>query len=99
VNGKAKRLRATSEMASCMQVMRVLQSYVDGHADEVTARRVTNHLDACRRCGLEVSTYRQIKAAVARHGHPIDETSVARLRAFGAALVSKGDGLGEDDPA
>jgi anti-sigma factor RsiW len=74
-------------MASCMQVMRVLQSYLDGHNDEVTARRVANHLDACRRCGLEASTYREIKAALGRKSVPLDEPSIERLRAFGAGIA------------
>jgi anti-sigma factor RsiW len=75
-------------MASCMQVMRVLQSYLDGHTDDTTARRVASHLDACRRCGLEASTYREIKAALARKATPLDESSLERLRAFGSALVA-----------
>jgi anti-sigma factor RsiW len=88
MSAKARRLRGTKEMASCMQVMRVLQSYLDGHTDEVTARRVANHLDACRRCGLEAATYREIKASLARRAAPPDEAAVDRLRAFGAALTS-----------
>jgi anti-sigma factor RsiW len=85
---KARRLRGTKEMASCMQVMRVLQSYLDGHTDEVTARRVANHLDACRRCGLEAATYREIKASLARRAAAPDQAAVDRLRAFGTALGS-----------
>jgi anti-sigma factor RsiW len=77
-----------------MQVMRVLQSYLDGHTDEVTARRVANHLEACRRCGLEAATYRQIKASLARKAGPLDESAVERLRAFGSAL---GEDTHEDD--
>jgi anti-sigma factor RsiW len=73
-------------MASCMQVMRVLQSYLDGHTDEVTARRVASHLDACRRCGLEAATYRQIKAALLRAATPPDPVAVERVRTFAARL-------------
>ena len=58
MKAKARRFRGTKEMASCMQVMRVLQSYLDGQTDEMTARRVANHLEACRRCGLDAATYR-----------------------------------------
>jgi anti-sigma factor RsiW len=92
---KPRRLRGTKEMASCMQVMRVLQSYLDGHTDEVTTRRVANHLEACRRCGLEAATYREIKASLARRAAPPDEAAVDRLRAFGTALASGSDD--EDD--
>ena len=95
MSAKARRLRGTKEMASCMQVMRVLQSYLDGHTDEVTARRVANHLDACRRCGLEAATYREIKASLARRAATPDSDAVERLRAFGTALAS--DAAGEDN--
>lgn len=88
MSGKPRRLRGTGEMASCMQAMRVLQSYLDGHTDEVTARKVSAHLDACRRCGLEAATYREIKAALARQASAPDRESLERLRAFGSALVS-----------
>lgn len=86
MSAKPRRLWGTKEMASCMQVTRVLQSYLDGHTDEVTARRVSTHLDACRRCGLEASTYREIKAALSRQATPLDESSLERLRAFGSSL-------------
>jgi anti-sigma factor RsiW len=87
MKAKPRRLRGTKEMASCMQVMRVLQAYLDGHTDEITARRVARHLEACRRCGLEASTYREIKAALARQASPIDEASLQRLRDFGSSLA------------
>lgn len=62
---------------------------MDGHTDEVTARRVVAHLDACRRCGLEASTYREIKAALARHATAPDAASLKRLRAFGLSLAQQ----------
>ncbi|HUE58096.1 MAG TPA: zf-HC2 domain-containing protein [Acidimicrobiales bacterium] len=86
MSAKPRKMWGTKEMASCMQVMRVVQSYLDGQTDQVTARRVANHLDACRRCGLEASTYREIKAALARQAAPLDEESLERLRAFGSSL-------------
>jgi anti-sigma factor RsiW len=89
MSAKPRRMRGTKEMASCLQVMRVLQSYLDGQTDQVTARRVANHLDACRRCGLEASTYREIKSALARQAAPLDDASVARLRAFGSSLIEQ----------
>ncbi len=99
---KTRRLRGTKEMASCMQVMRVLQSYLDGHTDEVTARRVANHLDACRRCGLEAATYREIKASLSRRATAPDHDAVERLRAFGTALAtgaSEGGDSGHAPPS
>lgn len=89
MTAKPRRMWGTKDMASCMQVMRVLQSYLDGRTDEVTARRVAQHLDACRRCGLEAATYREIKAALARHATPLDEASVERLKTFGASLARR----------
>ena len=89
MTAKPRRVLGTKEMASCLQVMRVLQSYLDGHTDQVTARRVANHLDACRRCGLESSTYREIKSALARQASPLDGASLARLRAFGSSLTEQ----------
>ena len=86
---KPRRLWGSKDMASCMRVMRVLQAYLDGHVDEVTARRVANHLDACRRCGLEAATYREIKAALTRTGPPLDPSAVERLRSFGTGLAQQ----------
>jgi anti-sigma factor RsiW len=97
---KVRRFRGTKEMASCMQVMRVLQSYLDGQTDEVTAQRVAAHLDACRRCGLEAATYREIKASLARRATPVDPDAVDRLRAFGARLgQDRGEAGGGTPPS
>ncbi|UQA97058.1 anti-sigma factor family protein [Streptomyces halobius] len=74
---------------NCMQVARVLQAYLDGESDEVTARRVAAHLEDCRRCGLQARTYREIKEALARRERP-DEDAVARLRGFGESLLRGG---------
>jgi Putative zinc-finger len=99
MTAKPRLLRGTKEMASCMQVMRILQSYLDGHTDEMTARRIARHLDACRRCGLEASTYREIKAALARQAAPLDEASLQRLRDFGSSLTQQaGPGRVEGGP-
>jgi anti-sigma factor RsiW len=71
---------------NCMQVARILQSYLDGQADEVTARRVAAHLEDCRRCGLEAAVYREIKHSLAGREAPAAD-AVARLRGFGEALA------------
>lgn len=72
---------------NCVQIGRVLQAYLDGETDEVTARRAAAHLDDCRRCGLEASLYREIHDALARRMEP-DAEAVARLRAFGESLLN-----------
>ncbi len=87
MRSKPRLMWGTKEMASCMEVMRVLQSYLDGQTDEVTARRVSKHLEACRRCGLEAVTFREIKASLARRSTGPPPTAVESLRDFGAALA------------
>lgn len=91
-----QRMVGTPDVAGCCEVGRVLQSYLDGHVDAVTARRVSRHLEGCRRCGMEADTYRQIKQALARKGSPVDPESLARLRALGDELLAAG---GDDLPS
>ncbi len=76
-----------------MRVARVLQAYLDGETDEVTAHRVAVHLEDCRRCGLKAETYRDIKSALSCGAEP-EAGAVGRLRAFAEGLL--GD-EGEDD--
>jgi len=71
-----------SAMASCREIAKVLQTYLDGQTDDNTAQRVARHLEACRRCGLEARTYREIKAALARRVPIVDELAPERLRTF-----------------
>ena len=87
MTSKPRRFWGSKDVASCMQVMRVLQAYLDGQTDEVTARRVGNHLDACRRCGLEAATYREIKAALSRSSAPLDPSAVEHMHSFAARLA------------
>jgi anti-sigma factor RsiW len=79
--------------------MRILQSYLDGHTDEMTARRVAGHLEECRRCGLDAATYREIKASLARRAAPPDRDAVERLRAFGVSLAESGGDAPPGDSA
>lgn len=73
--------------ASCREVGKVLQAWLDGQVDDVTARRVRRHLDDCRRCGLEASTYAEIKSALARRAPHPDAAAIERLEAFGQRLL------------
>lgn len=84
-----RRSRGEGE-ANCMQVARVLQSYLDGQVDDLTARRVRRHLEHCRRCGLKSDTYEAIKEAIARHGRDVDPDALDRLREFGERLGEEG---------
>lgn len=71
----------------CAEVGKVVQSYLDSELDDETARMVSAHLDECRRCGLEASVYRDLKAALAHRTDPPEE-SVDRLRRFGHQLAT-----------
>ncbi|KUL35437.1 hypothetical protein ADL12_19780 [Streptomyces regalis] len=77
----------------CAEAVRVLQAYLDGETDEVTARRVVAHLDDCRDCGMEADLYREIKKSLARRERP-DARAVERLRGFGESLLHTGPGDG-----
>ncbi|WP_219413693.1 anti-sigma factor family protein [Pseudonocardia nigra] len=84
-----------SEMARCFRTSRVLQRYLDGEADELTAARVAEHLEECRRCGLHAQTYRAIKQALRSGTQDVDELALHRLRAFNRSLARSG---GVTDP-
>ncbi len=77
--------------SDCHQVAKVLQSYLDGETEAPTSSMVAEHLEVCRKCGLEASTYLAIKTAIAANAPettPVDNDAVARLRDFA-------DGLGD----
>lgn len=76
--------------ATCAEVAAVLQVYLDGMTDDLTARRVRRHLERCRRCGLEADTYEAIKDALSRRGSDVDAESLVRLREFGENLLTEG---------
>ena len=93
------RFRRRTDEASCREVSRALQAYLDGHLDEVTARRVARHLEACRRCGLEAEVYTRIKEAVSRMDREVPSLPVARLRDFAQRLAEEGPPRASDSPA
>jgi hypothetical protein len=80
-------LRAMRDRMECMRVSPLLQTYLDGELDQDGARRVSRHLDACRRCGLAAKTFRDIKAAVSRLGDGPDQEAVQRLQRFAEDLT------------
>ena len=71
----------------CREVGRVLQSYLDNDVEPEFAEKIAGHLEACRDCGLEVETYRQIKASLAAKLPAVDPAAVERLRSFGAQIT------------
>lgn len=83
-----QRLFGTPSIASCREVTRALQTYLDGHVDQASSRRIHAHLELCRRCGLEAETYTAIKASLARRpAEGPDPEALARLHDFAAGLL------------
>ena len=89
-------LRSLSEMARCLRTSRALQRYLDGEADDLTAARVAEHLEECRRCGLQARTYLAIKQALRSGSRDVDDLALHRLWAFTRSLTDTG---GPDDAA
>jgi anti-sigma factor RsiW len=84
---------------TCREVGKLLQRYLDGETNERATAKVAEHLEDCRRCGLEAAVYREIKAALARQAPALPETMLDRLRRFGEDLATEGadhDGFGHD---
>lgn len=87
---------ATVSRMGCIATMRVLQTYLDGALDEVAVRRVAEHLEDCRRCGLEAEVYQEIKTALGEQDRTVDPRAIERLRHFGEQLA-RGDASAHDD--
>ena len=90
------KLADMAAMVECQRVGRVLQSYLDGQVDDVTAQRVRHHLEACRRCGLEAHVYDELKQALARRAIDLDPSAVERVKSFGRDLLETPPGEAAD---
>lgn len=73
----------------CPEVGRVLQRYLDEELDEELSRRVHEHLEHCRRCGLEAAAYEELKVALGRKAAPLRPESAQRLRDFASSLLNE----------
>ncbi|MDH3756077.1 MAG: zf-HC2 domain-containing protein [Acidimicrobiia bacterium] len=73
----------------CAAVATLLQEHLDHELAGDVAARVTEHLDACRQCGLEATTYQAIKDAVGRSQMP-DPEALDRLKSFADDLTGAG---------
>ena len=82
------RRRTPDGPLSCAQVGRLLQQHLDGEANAPVAERIAEHLEACRRCGLEAETYTAIKASLSSRAQPLPADSLERLRSFSASLAA-----------
>lgn len=84
--------RTADGTATCHEVLRILQSYLDGELNDLTAQRVARHLGECRRCGLEAAAYTEVKRALRRRARgSLQDASLSRLREFSRRLATEGD--------
>jgi anti-sigma factor RsiW len=85
------RLWPRRRAAHCSEVITALLEFLDGEVvDAETGARVEQHLEACRRCGLEASVYREIKQSLRQRRGDADAAALDRLRVF-VARVGAGD--------
>ncbi|MDJ0768792.1 MAG: zf-HC2 domain-containing protein [Ilumatobacter sp.] len=85
--GRWPEIRA-GEQLSCPEVGRLLQQFLDGELDrDSEISSLADHLEECKRCGLEADTYRKIKQALASRRAEVPPESVERLRQFGERLA------------
>ena len=78
----------TLTRSECQKVAGILPAYLDGEADPASARRVAEHLDVCRECGLDANTYLAIRSVLAATGRvPAEGDAVDRLRRFADELA------------
>ncbi len=82
-----QRMLGDRDITSCMHTRRQLQRFLDGESDPVIAARIRRHLDACRACGLEAQTYRDIKASLHDHAAPPPTETIDRLTEFVTSLT------------
>ncbi len=74
--------------ARCIEVGRLIQTYLDGGLDAASAAKVSHHLDACRRCGLAAEDYRRLKAALTSAAMPVPDEPLQRLQRLASDLAS-----------
>lgn len=83
-------VRSTDDMASCIEVLRNLDAYLDRQIpDQRTARRIASHLEVCRRCGMKAEAITELKASLRRLAPTVDAGALDRLRHFSRSLESE----------
>jgi anti-sigma factor RsiW len=87
-------VQGVRDRIECMRIRPLLQAFVDGGLDDEQRKRIAAHLEACRRCGLEASTYRTLKERLRGLARPADSDAVARLEAFVDDLGGEPDEAG-----
>jgi len=85
-------VRSTDDMASCIEVLRNLDAYLDREIpDQRAARRIASHLEVCRRCGMRAETITELKASLRRLAPTVDAGALDRLRRFARSLEEQGN--------
>ena len=79
----------------CVRLSSTLQPYLDGEVtDPDLVRAMAEHLEECRRCGLDAQTYTTLKVALAARARPTADlaarAAVDRLEAFARSLAEAG---------
>ena len=77
---------------TCMRVMRLLQSFLDGEVDDTRAEYVASHLRWCRRCGPEAEVMRRVIDAIRRVRPDLDLSLYDRLAATVEGFRDGSDG-------
>ena len=83
-----RRFRARQRRLNCHAVGKLLQVYLDAEVPDAAALLVAEHLNDCRRCGLEADAYRALVASLARFSAPADQKRLERLRSFADELAA-----------
>lgn len=83
-----RRRTKTPRPLSCRAVAKLIQAYLDGEIADPRGVLVANHLDDCRRCGMEAEAYRALIRSLRASATPDDHGQLARLEAFANALAS-----------
>lgn len=78
----------------CVRVSSTLQPYLDGEiTDPDHASAMADHLEECRRCGLEAETYTTLKVALAARAPGGTDAgtraALGRLEAFARSLAGQ----------
>lgn len=85
---------SSDDMASCIEVIRNLDAYLDREIrDQGAAERIASHLEVCRRCGMRAETIKELKVSLRRLGPAVDAGALDRLRRFAQSLEGE---RGED---
>jgi anti-sigma factor RsiW len=80
--------RRRRDYAICRQTLERVQEIVDGEIPHGhTARVLSKHLHACKRCGEEAEAMRTLKIAIARVCGECDPDAVAKLESLAQQLL------------